>query len=233
MMSGHLSRRGAVLAAALGTAALAPAAASAATQPATLAVDQPCYVVAPKAAPMITLTGSGYAPGDPVSITDSQGGIDTRTVAGPTGQITMAVPAPLPFLTKPGVKKDTITAADFTATGGEIVGTAVANLTRFDFGENGARKAPGLRAFTEKTTWLFSGLPSGRTIYGHYTYDGKVTARQAFGRAQGPCGVLTVRKRLYPATPHHRAYTIQVDSSKKYSRRTVPSGRLKLSLTIF
>ena len=232
-MSGHLSRRTAAAAAALAAAALVPATASAATQPATLAVDQPCYVVAPRAQPMITLTGSGYAPGDMVSITDSQGGIDAQTQATPAGQISVAVKAPLPYLKRPGIKKDTITAQDFTATGSEIAGTAVADLTRFDFGDTGTRKAPGLRAFTEKTTWQFSGLPAGRTIYGHYTYDGTVIARQAFGRAQGPCGLLTVRTRLYPATPHHKTYTIQVDSRKRYSRRTVPSGRLKLSLTIF
>ncbi len=234
-MSRLISPRGAALAiVVLGGAALAPATlaatASAATQPATLTVDHACYVIT-KTRPTITITGSGYMPSDSVSVTDNTGEVDVMTTANAAGDIAIAVKAPVPDLLKPGEKADTITATDSTASGTEIVGTTTTELTTVAVANDGTKQRPGLGAFTEKTKWSFSGFPTGRTIWGHYTYDGKPTARQSFGKAQGPCGLLTVRKRLYPATPHHKTYRLQVDAKQKYSKKTEPALHIKLALT--
>jgi hypothetical protein len=94
-----------------------------------------------------------------------------------------------------------------------------------------ARARHGLGAFAEKVKWTFSGFTAGETIWGHYTYDGKDVARQSFGRAQGACGLLTVRRRLYPATARHSAYRLQLDDQHRYSAHTVPALHLKLALT--
>ena len=233
-MSRFNKPRGALCAVVISGAGLVPAAmaatASAAIQPATLAVDQACYVIT-KTQPTITITGSGYAPGDMVAVTDGTGSIDTMTPANSAGQISVAVQAPIPTLSAPGEKADIITADDLTAAGAEIRGTTTAELTTVAAGNTGTKQRPGLQAFTESTKWSFSGFPTGRTVYGHYTYEGRQTALQSFGRASGPCGLLTVRKRLYPATPHHMTYRLQVDGHRKYSKHTEPALHLKLSLT--
>jgi hypothetical protein len=202
------------------------------TQSGSLSVNQACYVVT-GTRPDIAITGRGYTPGDSVLVSDSLGGIDTRTTADPTGQIAVTVTAPVPLLSQPGETPDTISAEDFTGAGPEIKGTTTTELTILAVGNSGAEQRPHLQAFTEKTTWSFSGFPVARTVWGHYTHDGEATTRQSFGRPTGPCGLLTVRKRLYPVTPHHTTYTLQVDDSRTYSSRTSPALRLKLSLTLF
>ena len=47
----------------------------------------------------------------------------------------------------------------------------------------------------QKTTWHFSGFPSGTAIYGHYRSHGRTIKNYRFGKPTGPCGTLTVRAR--------------------------------------
>jgi hypothetical protein len=233
-MSGERKRRslavGALAAAALGPLALAGVASAAAT-PATLAVDHACYVVT-HSRPPVTITGSGYTPGDPVSVTDTLDGIDAQPTANALGQISLTVKAPVPILSGPGEKLDTITAVDFPATGGEIKGTTTTQVSTIAALHGATKKRPGLRAFREKTKWAFSGYP-GAHVYGHFTFGGRLVATEDFGRTKGPCGILKVHRKLLPVTPRHQSYKVQIDDHRKFSKKTEPRIDLKVALLEF
>jgi hypothetical protein len=231
----QLTRRAATAGALAAATALSPLAAagtaSAATVPATLAVNAACYVVG-RTAPPITISGSGYAAGDEVSVSD-RNGLDATATVDAAGQFTVTTKAPVPDLRRPGQVKDTITAKDFNANGTTYVGTTTTYLSALAAAANKTRRAPGLQALTFRTKWSFSGFPVGRTIHAHYLFGGKVVANQAFGRAKGPCGTLTVTKRLFPSTPHHREYRLQIDAARRYAKTTTPRLDSKVGVGLF
>ncbi len=207
--------------------------AAAATVPATLAVNQACYIIVNKTRPTMVVTGTGYVPGDPVNVSDTTGTFDENVTADATGAITATGPAPATYFSKPGEKPDVITATDYSEDGNEYVGNAQTELSFVGASAAKTKRAHGLRALTFKTKWTFSGFPEGKEIYAHYSFGKKTVARQAFGKAQGPCGLLTTHARLYPATPHHREYHLQIDSRKKYSPKASPRLVTKVGLELF
>ncbi|HEY3771414.1 MAG TPA: hypothetical protein VGL69_00330 [Solirubrobacteraceae bacterium] len=207
--------------------------AAAATVPATLTVNQACYVTVGKARPTMVVTGTRYIPGDPVNVSDATGSFDENVTADATGAITASAPAPVTFFSKPGEKADAITATDYNENGNEYVGTAQTELSFLGASANKTKRAHGLHALTFKTKWTFSGFPVGKSIYAHYIYGKKTVARQSFGKAKGPCGLLTAHARLYPATPHHREYHLQIDSRRAYSRHASPRLDTKVGLELF
>ncbi|HTU27782.1 MAG TPA: hypothetical protein VMF07_00250 [Solirubrobacteraceae bacterium] len=207
--------------------------ATAATVPATLAVNQACYITIGKTRPTMTVTGTGYIPGDPVNISDATGTFDEDVTADASGAITATAPAPVGIFDKPGEKADAITATDYSEDGNEYVGTTQTELSFLGVTASKTKRAHGLRALTFKTKWSFSGFPEGKSIYAHYIYGKKTVARQSFGKAKGPCGLLTTHARLYPATPHHREYHLQIDSRRSYSRHASPRIVTKVGLELF
>ncbi len=211
--------------AAIGTVAmLLPGALAAAASAATLSVNKPCYVLAGRTAPTMLVGGTGYAPGDPVSITSSDGSVDANTTANAAGAFLVATNAPTPFFSEPGQKTVTLTASDFSANG-TISATAPATVAPLAVATSPATARP-----SRKVTWLFSGFAPGRFVYVHYIRGKRVVARMRFGRATGACGLLRTKAHLYYSThPSHLTYNIQVDDSKRYSIRARPRilGRIR------
>jgi hypothetical protein len=83
-----------------------------------------------------------------------------------------------------------------------------------------------------KRTWRFAGFPTGATIYGHFRYKGKTVANYRFGKASGPCGLLSTRARGIPVRRIHTGtYNVQIDTNKTYNKDAVPS--LKGRITVF
>jgi hypothetical protein len=224
-----MARRRLVSVALGAVSAIAPAALAGGARAATLTVDKPCYVLASKKPPAVIVGGAGYVPGDPVLITSSDGSVDANATANAAGAVLVQTTAPIPVFTAPGAKTVTLTAEDDSLSGPVTATTSVV-ASVLGVLHGATKKAQGLRALTEKTRWSFSGFATGKFIYAHYTLKKKQVARQRFGRAQGPCGLLNVRAKLYPATPHHKSYPVQYDSSKRYSTHSVPSvvGRVSL-----
>ncbi len=207
--------------------------AAAATVPATLAVNQACYITVGKVRPTMVVTGAGYIPGDPVNVSDATGSFDQNVTADATGAISATGAAPITFFSKPGEKADVISATDYSQNGNEYVGSARTELSFLGASANKTRRAHGLTALTFKTKWTFSGFPEGKPIYAHYIYGKNTVARQSFGKAQGACGLLTAHARLYPDTPHHREYKLQIDSRRRYSAHASPKLVTKVGLELF
>jgi hypothetical protein len=207
--------------------------ASAATVGATLAVNQQCYITVGKTRPTMVVTGTGYPAGQQINVSDATGSFDENVTADATGAISVTAAAPVTYFSKPGEKADIVTATGYDDSGNEYVGSARTELSFLGASAAKTRRAHGLRALTFKTKWSFSGFPEGKSIYAHYLYGKKVVARQSFGKAQGPCGLLKATARLYPATPHHREYRLQLDSRRSYSTKASPRLVTKVGLELF
>lgn len=234
-MTGQRKRRG-LTGAALATVGLAPllfaGAASAAAQPATLSVDKGCYVFS-TTRPVMTITGAGYPAGAQILVSDKFG-IDETTTANAAGQIAVTVKAPPPIgLRSPGMKIDPITAeGDDPTTGAQYKGTTTADISAIAALHGATKKRPGLQAFGERTKWAFSGFPH-KTVYGHFTYHSHLVATEKFGKTKGACGILKVKRKLLPVRAHHQSYTVQIDTHRKFHKKTKPQINLKLALSVF
>ena len=204
------------LAAACGAVLLSGAPAVAAT----LTADQACYVAE---SPM-TLSGSGFAAGAPVSISGEQ--IARSGNAGPEGAFSATVKAPLLGTIKPAVKTFTVTATDATTNTTATVDVQVANAV---FSTSTGFKSP-----KAKRTWKFTGLlqKPGKAIYGHFRNGGRTYANYRFGVPQPPCGTLT---RKAPGSPGNSVpagrWTVQIDFERRYNPKAAP--RLTGSTTVF
>jgi hypothetical protein len=228
-----VSRRRRSAALVVGLTFVLGAAAAQAASAATLSVDAACYVYATKTPPTMVITGTGYAPGDPVDVSSNVGFVAASATADAAGNISVSTTAPLPPKAAAGAQGVVLTATD-ESVNGPITATVPLSVAYLYVFHGGAKKRPGLGAFREKTNWAFSGFTPGKYIWGHYIIHGRQVAKVRFGKASGPCGVLKTRAKLYPAAPHFRSYPVQVDNSRRYSKHSFPkvSGRLGLTTVL-
>jgi hypothetical protein len=220
------ARRGLMMVVVGGTL-ITPTAASAAT----LSVDKPCYVdtVAGsvlKAAPML-VSGTGYHPGDSVSITSSDGSVNVQATADSSGDLALTTGAPTPVFSRPGAKVQMLSANDYNPAGTITATTPVQDT------ELAAATVPRHAPLAKRVTWYFSGFLPGRLIYGHYLRRHQV-ALARFGRSTGVCGLLRVRARFYPgAHQRYRHYGLQLDDSRHYSKHSRPRIITSLNTNLF
>jgi hypothetical protein len=204
---------------------LAPAAATAQASAATISVDRPCYVSTASTPAQMTLTGSGFTPRGQVSITSSDGSVADTTIADATGTIALTAGAPEPAFKLPGQKKITLTATDEQ-------NSAITATTQTRAATVAVQTAPYQASVTRKVTWYFSGFTEGKLIFGHYIHH-KQVALARFGRAQGPCGVLKAKARLFPGGhPQFRRYGLQIDDSRRYNKSALPRFVTRLGLQL-
>jgi hypothetical protein len=189
---------------------------------ATLAVNQVCFVnkftrTSVRQAPVL-VTGSGYVPGDSVTITSSDGSVNKVVQATPAGTLDTTIGAPTPFLKLPSSKALTLTATDFINSSGTVTGTTFLKVT-----DLAVATVPALARPSRSVTWYFAGFTTGRYIYGHYTRNGREVARARFGRAKGDCGLLRVKARFFPGGhQRYRSYGLQFDDSGRYNKHSSP-----------
>jgi hypothetical protein len=196
--------------------------ATAATPAPSITLDRACYVRTGLTPPPMTITGTGFTPGDLVTITDSRGTLDATTTVSATGTIATTVTGPSLLLKQPGQEGDTVIAADGTATGATLTARARTFISILGAGHGPTTSKRGLQALRERTTWVFSGWPVNKTVFVHYLVKGRAVARQSFGRPAAPCGVLHTVRPLFPKTPHVASYATQIDTHKHYSTNTTP-----------
>lgn len=205
-----------------GTALLTPGLAAASASAATLAVTKPCYIDTInsrgllKGAPM-TVTGTGYVPGAEVSVTSSDGSVNTQATADASGDIVATITAPTPVFLRPGSQIQTLTARDYTPSGVISAQTPVKDT------ELAVATFPAHAPPRTRVTWYLSGFRPGRIVYAHYLHRHRQVALARFGRARGVCGLLRVRARFFPGrSQRYRSYGLQIDDSRAYRRRSAP-----------
>lgn len=213
------------------TLVAATAAFAAPASAATIALDKACYVNTASGAAAMTVTGAGFNPGDNVDV--SGGTTFAQTTVDASGNF--AVPATAPELSTigPGTKSTVLTATDDDfATGQTITASATALSANLAV----STKPGSIRAKDipkKKITFSFSGFTPGKGIYGYYLRK-TVVAKTRFGRAAGPCGVLTKKALLYPGGhPKKDAYDVAFESSSRYVKKAFPSVVGKLSILSF
>jgi hypothetical protein len=217
-------RRG-LLRAAVGVLALAvPGVGTASASAATINVTQPCYVNAnPGQGAPISVVGSGFTPGDTIEIQGS--GVSATATASPNGQILVGTAGPILSTAGPAAQTFTLSATDQTNPSGTLATTTVtmANLS--------VATKPAVAKPTRKVTWYFSGFTPDKTIWIHYLRKQAVN-RMSFGKANGPCGMLTAKRKFYPGGhPQFTKYTVVIDQVERYSKQARP--RIVTTLSFF
>lgn len=189
---------------------------------ATIVANRACYVNAnPSTGAPMTITGSGFTPGD--SVTVSGGTALAFATAGVDGAFTVTTQAPILATVDPATLATTLTATDLD---GITATTSVrsANLAM------SATPSSVRHPDRTKVTFRFSGFTPGKHIYAYYLHDKKLVAKATIGRAQGPCGTLRHKALMYPGGhPRYDQYTVAFESSRRYSKRAFPNVFAKLS----
>ena len=191
---------------------------------ATIKVNKRCYVNKGTSRATMTVIGRGFYPGDGVLITSSDRSVNTMATASSTGKFAIVTKAPKPAFRRPGKKRVTLTARDFT-----VDGSVITARTRVTVAPLAVAAFPIGARFTQTVTWFFSGFTPGTPIFGHYLHHHTQVAETQFGRATGRCGVLKVRGRLFAGGhPRFKSYRVQVDDSERYARYARPRVVRKL-----
>jgi hypothetical protein len=197
---------------AVGLLAAAPARA------ATLAVNAPCFLDTD----LITVTGSGFTPGAPISyafdgVTSASGAADG------SGNITQQIAAPvLPVGTPSHV---------YNLTGTDQVNLANVGTTQVTVTQLTATLSPTRARPSHKVKFNVRGMPPGVQLYLHYVFHGRSKADVALGKPKAPCGTLSVKRRFFPFRhPKLGIWTFQFDDQKRYSKNSRPAIRGKVQL---
>jgi hypothetical protein len=162
----------------------------------------------------VPLTGSAFTPGGIVSI---GGGVAGSAQADAAGNFAAPLQAP-PVST---IAPRTITVSATDAANAANTASTTFRVVRAPLTTN----APVSGRPGQRTTWRFAGFPPGQSIYGHYRVAGRTMANFRFGRAQGPCGTLTVRARRVPVSAARLrtgVWRLQIDNRRTYRRTTAP-----------
>jgi hypothetical protein len=207
-------------------AASVTTATAAAASAATVSVDRACYVnVNPAAGAPMTITGTGFTPGETVDV--SGGTVFATATANASGAFTATTKAPILGTVNPSAETTSLTATGETSQDVAAVSVRSTNLA--------VQTSPGTvrNVRRDKVRFSFSGFTPGKHIYGFYM-RGAFRMRATFGVASGPCGTLTQRALLFPGgRPRHDAYTVAFESSWRYSRTAFPKIAGKLDILRF
>ena len=201
-----------------GAAVAAALAVPAGADAAIIAVPGACFFTGQP----VPLSGGAFTPGATVSI---GGGVAGSAQADPAGGF--AAPLQAPPVSAIAPRTITVTATD----GANPANTATTTfrVVRAPLTTN----APVSGRPGQRTTWRFAGFPPGQPIYGHYRIGGRTLANFRFGRAQGPCGTLTVRARRVPVSTSRLrtgVWRLQLDNRRTYRATTTPRrvGRFRI-----
>lgn len=220
----NLARAGALLAAALASLALAPAALAG-----TISFSQPCYVAGGIGrGANIAITGSGFTPGEDVfaQIPAPAGLLGyTEVTVAPDGSLAATVTDISPETIDPVVENRTMQIKG-------VLSDAIVAEAPFKLTNLAVKTKPPTAPPHKKVAYHFAGFGSGKPIFGHYLRHGRVLLTHKFGQAHGACGVLKVRAGLYPGPGGAKVkYKVQFDDHRKYSPKV--GRKIVTSLTIF
>jgi hypothetical protein len=199
---------------------------------ATITVDKPCYVNTAAGPAQMTITGTGFNPGDTVSIIG--GTTDTSAMIDANGNfVTGATAAPELSTEGPGTIATRLTATDQdVTTNTTITAQTTARSANLAVATKPA-SIPAKDIKNRKITFSFSGFTPGKDVYGYYLRN-KVVAKEKFGKATGACGTLKKKALLFPGGhPKKNTYDVAFESTSKYAKKAYPSVFGKLSILSF
>lgn len=215
----------AVCAASIGSAALAAGADAAA-----ITVDRACYVNTVAGPATMTITGSGFVPGDDVSI--AGGTAFASATADANGAFTTTAQAPELSTSGPGTLVTTLTATDY-AVSGTITASIPVLSANLAVSTNPAH-VPVKSIQKRKVTFSFSGFTPGQRVYAYYLRHKKVAAKAKFGRVSGPCGTRKQKAPIFPGSrPNLNGYKVVFENARHYSVLANPSYAAQLSFFTF
>jgi hypothetical protein len=224
------NRRLASIAATACCAVSATGALAAQASAATLSANKACYVNAgPTGGAQMMITGSGFVPNSTVQL--SGGTTFANTVADAAGNVAFQTPAPQLSTLAPGSKKTLL-----TATGDNPDGTQTTAQLQVRSANLAVATKPGSvrNVRKDKVTFSFSGFAPNKHIYGYYLRGKKIVAKDKFGKATGPCGVLKQKALLYPGgRPKKNQYKVTFESSSRYSKNVFPQVTGTLNILHF
>ena len=183
-----------------------PGAASAAT----LAPVKPCYVSVTSATrEAVDVAGAGFTPSSKVDVSVDGAVALAGAQVDPAGNLPAQV-LQAPYHAK-GERAFTITATEQ----GNPASTATLTprVTALNLGIQPRRARPSRRIL-----FRGRGFTGAGNVYAHYLFGGRVRKTVSFGRAKGPCGTFTVRRRQIPIrSPRTGRWLLRVDQQKRYS----------------
>ena len=208
-----------------GASAVAPALATATT----VSVGHECY----RPGQPTHVSGEGYTPGGEVALTVSVLGADGGqgrflfdTEADSAGKIAMTLKAKrIPSEESPATVLLAATDQEQAQQGPPPLTATrwqLENFEAFVFPWYRGIGTPHGRAHFEMSGFT---LETGRTLYAHYLFHGKLRKTVAVGRLTGPCGDLSKTAREFPFRPVRAGiWSIKVDASRRYPNHSV--GRM-------
>lgn len=200
-------------------AGLAVAGGTANAQAATLAVDGSCYL----SGTTVTASGAGFTAGGPVNFA-FDGQLSGSGVADGAGNITQPLTAPI---LPSGTFQHAYSLAAQDQSNTAIAATVPVNVT-----ERVATVSPHRARPRRKVKFGVHALNPGHSVYLHYVFHGRQRYVKKLGKAKGPCGSLTARRRFFPVNkPRIGTWTFQFDNRKRYSKHTQP--QIRGPVTIF
>jgi hypothetical protein len=211
------------LAALVATGCALPASAGALAAPAsaaTISVDKACYVNTATGPAPLTVTGSGFDPGESIQIAGGTTVIDTTADA--TGSFTATGSAPVLNTKGAGTRWTTLTASGFDANTGTTTSASTRALSANLAVSTKPLSVPVNELRKRKVTFSFSGFTPGKDIYGYYLRK-RVVAKTRFGKATGRCGTLKQKALLLPPGLSTTVrYSLVFESVPHYSKSAFP-----------
>jgi hypothetical protein len=207
---------------ALGLSAACVLAVPAAASAATLTADRPCYVASLAGGPPVTLSGSGFNPGQAIDIAGPPG-VSGGATSDPAGVFSTQLPVPGLGTLAPVARPVTLTATD--AANPSDAASATIEVTNLTFATHGLSRLPqAVRTWTISGFVAAAGADPSKPVYGHFRSHAHTYANHRFGIPTGACGTLTARA---PAIPVHRVragtWLVQLDQDPQYSAATRPA----------
>jgi hypothetical protein len=195
------------------TAALGPAAATAAAQP-TIEPLAPCYVAAqPNQTQPVAIHAHGFMPFAPVNVyvdgtLEAPGTGIPQPQADANGDVIGSVPAPY---FPAGVHAFTVTASDARTGDGASAASFVTLL--------GVQQLPQQARTGARVRFKGRGFTAAGAVYAHYVYKGVSHKTVRLARPTGACGSFSRKIRQFPfkARPKVGLWTIQFDQQPHYS----------------
>jgi hypothetical protein len=198
---------------------LALVAAPAASAAGSVSTTKGCFVAEASQGTKVSVTGSGFTPGEEVfAQIPAAGGlagyVDTKV--NPDGTIAATIHHVFPASIDPIAEKMTLQIKG-------VLSSKILAESAFQITNLAVTTKPPTAPYTQVVDYTFAGFRPNKPIFGHYSRHGRLVVTHKFGKATGPCGILHAKAKLFPGNgPSSAKYKVQFDDSKKLNPKADP-----------